>query len=61
MFHDPPNGVKLDTRQEIASLVGKIKLMAVDTNAMPLGNKTGMTERERMILGTWIAQGAPLD
>jgi uncharacterized membrane protein len=61
MFHEAPNGVKFDTRQQIAGVLAKIKLMAVDTNAMPLGNKTGMTEKERAVLGTWIAQGAPLD
>jgi uncharacterized membrane protein len=33
----------------------------VDTNAMPLGNKTGMTAHERALLGAWIAEGAPLD
>ena len=61
MFHEAPNGVKLDTKQEIAGVVTKIKLMAVQTNAMPLGNKTGMTDGERALLGAWIAEGAPLD
>jgi uncharacterized membrane protein len=61
MFREPPNGVRFDSKQEIAGVVGKIKLMAVDTNAMPLGNKTGMTDQERATLGAWIAQGAPLD
>jgi len=42
-------------------MLAKIKLMAVDTNAMPLGNKTGMTDQERTVLGAWIAEGAPLD
>jgi uncharacterized membrane protein len=60
-FHEAPNGVKFDTKQQIAGVVAKIKLMAVDTNAMPLGNKTGMTEKERALLGAWIAEGAPLD
>ena len=50
MFHEAPNGVKFDTRQQIAGVVAKIKLMAVDTNAMPLGNKTGMTESERKLI-----------
>jgi uncharacterized membrane protein len=60
-FHEAPNGVKFDTKQQIAGVLAKIKLMAVDTNAMPLGNKTGMTDRERALLGAWIAEGAPLD
>ena len=32
--------------------------MAVLTRAMPLGNKTGMTAEERMLIGHWIAEGA---
>ncbi len=31
---------------------------AVATEAMPLGNLTGMTAGERALLGRWIAQGA---
>jgi uncharacterized membrane protein len=61
MFHEAPNGVKFDTKQQIVGVLAKIKLMAVDTNAMPLGNKTGMTGQERALLGAWIAEGAPLD
>jgi len=60
-FREAPNGVRFDTRDEIAGLLAKIRLMAVETNAMPLGNKTGMTEKERALLGAWIAEGAPLD
>jgi uncharacterized membrane protein len=61
MFREAPNGVRFDTKEEIAGLLAKIKLMAVETNAMPLGNKTGMTKKERALLGAWIAQGAPRD
>jgi uncharacterized membrane protein len=31
------------------------------TQTMPLGNKTGMTEAERDLLGRWLDQGAPID
>jgi uncharacterized membrane protein len=61
VYHQAPNGVKFDTRQEILGLLAKIKLMAIDTDAMPLGNKTGMTAHERALLRAWIAEGAPLD
>ncbi|MGH6981340.1 MAG: urate hydroxylase PuuD, partial [Stellaceae bacterium] len=61
MFREAPNGVKFDTKRQITGVLAKIKLMAVDTNAMPLGNKTGMTAKERALLGAWIAEGAPLD
>jgi uncharacterized membrane protein len=61
VYHQAPMGIKFDTAREIAGLVPKIKLMAVDTEAMPLGNKTGMTPHERAILRAWIAEGAPID
>jgi uncharacterized membrane protein len=61
MFHDAPNGVKFDTPQQVAGMVDKIKLRVVDTETMPFGNKTAMTENERRLIGTWIAEGAPLD
>jgi uncharacterized membrane protein len=32
--------------------------MAVITQAMPLGNVTGMTQQERDTLRAWIDQGA---
>ena len=32
--------------------------MAITTDAMPLGNATGMMPEERAILGRWIAGGA---
>jgi uncharacterized membrane protein len=32
--------------------------MAVDSEAMPLGNPTHMTRAERDRLGAWIAAGA---
>jgi uncharacterized membrane protein len=28
---------------------------------MPLGNKTGMTDAERDLLGRWLEQGARID
>lgn len=59
MFHDPPNGVMLETPEEIAALADKIKLRVVDTETMPFGNKTQMTEAERGLVAKWIAEGAP--
>jgi uncharacterized membrane protein len=31
------------------------------TRTMPLGNKTGMTDAERDLLGRWLEQGARID
>jgi uncharacterized membrane protein len=50
----PPAGVTFDTLEEIESQADQIEAQAVDSNAMPLGNVTGMTEEEREQLGAWI-------
>jgi uncharacterized membrane protein len=53
-----PRGIKLDTPEEIRAQASAIEQQAVQTQAMPLGNVTGMTQSERDLLGRWIAQGA---
>jgi uncharacterized membrane protein len=53
-----PRGIKLDTPEEIKAQATAIEQQAVQTQAMPLGNVTGMTRDERDLLGRWIAQGA---
>jgi uncharacterized membrane protein len=53
-----PQGVTFDTAEEIAAQADAIERQAVDSNAMPPGNVTGMTDDERELLGDWIAQGA---
>ena len=58
-FTSPPLGVVLDSYAHDSALAPKIKAMAVDSEAMPLGNPTGMNKAERAKLGDWIAQGAP--
>ncbi|MBE7638168.1 hypothetical protein GUA87_15020 [Sneathiella sp. P13V-1] len=60
-FRPAPKGVKLDTAEEILREVRRIRQQVVDTDAMPLGNITEMTEEERKLLGQWIAQGAGKD
>jgi uncharacterized membrane protein len=54
-FDSPPGGVKFDTLEEIESQADAIEAQAVDSNAMPLGNVTGMTEEERDTLGAWLS------
>ena len=54
----PPLGVMLDSYDHAAQVAPRIKAMAVDTEAMPLGNATQMTRAERDKLGAWIAGGA---
>jgi len=55
-----PAGVTFDTPESIARFAERIRVRAVETRTMPLGNKTGITEDERALLGRWIAAGAPL-
>ena len=55
----PPRGVALDSWEHASAASARIKAVAVDTRAMPLGNPTGMTPAERQRLGAWIAAGSP--
>jgi len=55
-----PQGVLLDTPDEIRAQADRILVVAVQTQAMPLGNLTGMTPEERDLLGRWIRAGANL-
>ena len=58
-FEQPPLGVVLDSYGHTKALAPRIKAVAVDSEVMPLGNSTGMTEEEREKLGAWIAAGTP--
>ncbi|UTW02199.1 urate hydroxylase PuuD [Amphritea atlantica] len=57
-FTAAPAGVMLDDAQQIRMLAPRIQAQSITTQAMPLGNITQMTQQERDLLGTWIAQGA---
>jgi uncharacterized membrane protein len=59
-FGAAPAGVAFDTPESIARLAERIRVRAVETQTMPLTNKTGMTPEERALLARWIAAGAPL-
>ena len=49
-----PNGVMFDEIPLILAFADSIKLRVVDTEIMPLGNKTKMTIEERKIIGRWL-------
>jgi uncharacterized membrane protein len=53
-YDTAPAGVVLDTREQIVAQADAIREQAVRTEAMPLGNVTGMTEEERAALGAWL-------
>ena len=60
-FEDPPLGIIFDTPQDILKNIGKIKAQAIDSNIMPPGNLTGMTENERIKINNWILQNSPIN
>ena len=55
-----PAGVMFDTPAEIQAKAQRILDRAVTTKTMPLGNLTGITDRERDVLRRWVSAGAPL-
>lgn len=61
VFTTAPNGVMLETPDQIRGMADRILLRAVHTETMPLANKTHMTPEERSLLERWIAQGARTD
>lgn len=54
-----PAGLTFDTMADIKKHAARIRAQAVDTDAMPLGNETGMTAEERQKLGAWLSANAP--
>lgn len=58
LFAAPPQGVVLETPDQIASHVERVYLLSVATKTMPLGNVTGISQAERDLIGAWVAQGA---
>jgi uncharacterized membrane protein len=50
-----PVGLMFDTWQQIEQRAAVIHNRAVVTKDMPLMNKTGMTEADRQVIGTWFA------
>lgn len=57
-FATPAGGIAFDQPGTIAKFAALIKVQAVDSEAMPVGNLTKMTPQERKLIGAWIAQGA---
>lgn len=55
-FTEAPKGAVLETVADLRRFASLIEKQTVHTNAMPLGNETGMTDAERRTLGAWLAQ-----
>jgi uncharacterized membrane protein len=60
VFRSPPSGVAFDNPETVKAMAPLILQRAVYQRTMPFGNKTGMTDEEREILGRWIVQGADI-
>lgn len=56
VFDVAPKGVMLETIADLKRYRTIIKAQAVDSDIMPLGNETGMTDAERTLLAAWIKQ-----
>jgi uncharacterized membrane protein len=54
-----PKGVMLDDSEQIRRHAPLIEAYAVRSQAMPPGNITEMTSKERLALASWLAAGAP--
>lgn len=52
---EPPKGVMLNSLEGIRKNAAQVLVQAVQGKAMPLGNETGITDRERAQLGAWLA------
>ncbi len=50
-----PKGIMFSSIADLKRYAVQIETQAVRNHAMPLGNKTGMTDDERARLGAWIA------
>jgi uncharacterized membrane protein len=54
-----PKGILLDSGDQILRHASLIDAYAVRSQAMPPGNVSEMTPRERLLLASWFAAGAP--
>jgi len=52
-FAGPPKGIAFDTPEQIERYADQILRVAVETQAMPLANRTEMTPEERVLVGRW--------
>lgn len=54
-FSGAPKGIAFDTPADIERYAPEILRVAVASHAMPLANRTGMTDEERALVGRWAA------
>jgi uncharacterized membrane protein len=57
-FATPPQGITLETPEQIKRLAARIRYRVATVKNMPLANLTNMTDEERAVVGAWVDQGA---
>ena len=57
----PPKGIVFDSVEDILKNLSIIQAQAIDSDAMPPGNMTGITQQEREKILLWIQQGASIN
>lgn len=58
-YSSAPLSIRLDTEAQIRSRAASIFSTSVQTQFMPFGNATGMTQAERDYIGQWFNAGTP--
>jgi uncharacterized membrane protein len=53
-FAEAPKDMRIETINDVRQYARLIRVQAVQSNAMPLGNETRMTAEEREKLGAWL-------
>ncbi|MEM1045077.1 MAG: urate hydroxylase PuuD [Pseudomonadota bacterium] len=53
-FDEAPKGIVLETTADLRRYAPLVLAQSVHTDAMPLGNETGMTDEDRARLGAWL-------
>jgi uncharacterized membrane protein len=54
-FVEAPKDMRIETLTDLRQYARLVRVQAVQSNAMPLGNETRMTLEEREKLGAWLA------
>ncbi|PPR54082.1 MAG: hypothetical protein CFH16_00642 [Alphaproteobacteria bacterium MarineAlpha5_Bin6] len=60
-FDDPPLGLVFESPDDIVKNIEKIKAQVIDSDIMPPGNLTGITDEERNKIRLWIESGANIN
>ena len=60
-FESAPLGLIFEKPEDIINNIKRIKSQVIDSDIMPPGNVTGITETERTKIKTWIELGAKIN